>query len=237
MGKRVFIVMPAYNTGSHIAKTVERIPRGICEKLIVVNDGSTDNTLEAAKKLKRKDFAIEIINHEQNLGYAMAQKHGYRSALNQGADLMVLLHSDGQYAPHLIPLLLQPLFEGKADIVQGSRMLGNPLKGGMPLYKYWGNRFLTAFENLMLGLNLSEFHSGFIVYSKKALNTIPFEQMENCFHFDGEMMITASEKRLRIKEVMIPTTYADEKSNLNPVTYGLRVIKIALKHKFKKKMG
>ncbi len=235
MRKRVFLIMPAYNVGQRIAQTVAAIQKGVCEKLIIVNDGSRDNTLAVAKKIKRSDFKIQIIDHSKNQGYAITQKHGYKEALRQGADIMVLLHGDGQYNPKLIPLLLQPLLDGKADIVQGSRMLGKPLKGGMPLYKYIGNRFLTWFENLVLGLNISEFHSGFIAYSRKALTRIPFEQMENCFHFDGEMIITAHEKNLKVKEVAITTTYAGEKSNLNPFTYGLRVMKIALKHRFKRK--
>ena len=235
MKKSVFLIMPAYNVEKHIAKTVARIPKGLCEKLIIVNDGSRDNTLGIAKKLKRSDLKIQIIDHKKNLGYAMTQKHGYAEALKQGAGIMVLLHGDGQYDPQLIPMLLQQIEAGKADIVQGSRMLGNPLKGGMPLYKFIGNKFLTWFENLVLGLDISEFHSGFIAYSRRALETIPFERMENCFHFDGEMIITAHEKKLRVKEVAIHTIYAGEKSKLNPVTYGLRVMKIALKHRLKRK--
>jgi glycosyltransferase involved in cell wall biosynthesis len=235
MKRSVFLIMPAYNVERQIAATVAKIPHGVCKKLIIVNDGSRDGTLAVAKKIKSRDFKIQIINHPRNLGYAMAQKHGYAAALKQGADAMVLLHGDGQYDPALIPLLLKPLLAGQADVVQGSRMLGDPLKGGMPLYKFLGNKFLTLFENTLLGLDISEFHSGFIVYSRKALTRIPFEQMENCFHFDGEMIITAHEKGLKVKEVAIPTRYAGETSNLNAFTYGLRVIKIALKHRFKRR--
>ncbi len=230
MSERVFIIMPAFNVEDQLAETVAKIPAGVCEKLIIVNDGSKDNTLKIAKKISGTDFEVQVIDHKKNLGYALVQKRGYREALKQGADIMVLLHGDGQYAPEFIPLLLSPLLKGTADVVQGSRMLGDPLAGGMPFYKYVGNKILTGFENLVLGLNMSEFHSGYIAYSKKALGVVPFEDMENCFHFDGEMIISANKAGLRVEEVPIQTIYAGEKSNLNPLKYGLNVIRVALKY-------
>ena len=234
INKKIIIVMPAYNASKTIESVFNRIPKSTLKKIskfIVVNDGSTDSTTNALIRLKKK-FDIELLVHNPNKGYGAAQKTGFKQALKDGADIAVLLHSDGQYAPEIMHTLLTPLENGKADLVQGSRILGGTaIKGGMPLYKYFGNRLLTFIENLAYGMNMAEYHSGYMLYSRKTLETIPFEKLSNTFHFDGETLLVAKKKNLRIAEVPIPTRYANEKSHLNALTYGWDVIKIIIRYK------
>jgi len=231
--KKIFVVIPAYNAARTVESVFERIPKSTLKKIykfIVVNDGSKDATPKIIEKLKEK-YRIESINHDTNKGYGATQKSGFRRAFEEGADIAVLLHSDGQYAPEIMHMLLLPLEKNQVDIVQGSRILGGTaLKGGMPLYKYFGNRLLTMIENLAYGMDMAEYHSGYMLYSRKALEIVPFEKLSNTFHFDGEMLLVSKKKGLRIKEVPIPTKYAHEKSYLNPITYGLDVLKIIVKY-------
>jgi glycosyltransferase involved in cell wall biosynthesis len=231
--KKVIVVMPAYNAAKTIASVFERVPKKTLKKIskfIVVNDGSKDNTANVLKNLSRR-YRIEIVTHNPNKGYGAAQKTGFRKALEDGADIAVLLHSDGQYAPEVMHKLLKPLEEGKVDVVQGSRILGGgAIEGGMPLYKYVGNRLLTVMENLAYGMKMAEYHSGYMLYSRKALKIIPFDRLSNTFHFDGEMLLMANKKRLRVMEIPIPTRYATEESHLNPITYGFDVVKIIIKN-------
>jgi len=231
--KRIFVVIPAYQAADTIGDVLARVPRQTRDqivKFLVVNDGSTDDTERVVKALAARDCKIELINHPQNRGYAAAQKTGLRAALNQGADIAVLLHSDGQYAPEMMPTLLEPLLRDEADVVQGSRMLGGALKGGMPLYKYIANKTLTFVENLAYGLHMAEYHSGYMLYNRKTLESIPFERLSNTYHFDGEMILMASKRKLRIREIPIPTHYGREKSYLNPIKYGFDVLGIILKN-------
>jgi len=233
MKQKIVIVMPAYNAGKTIESVFRRIPKKTLEKIsriIVVNDGSTDNTETVVKKLMKK-YPIKLLVHEINKGYGAAQKTGFSCALQENADVAVLLHSDGQYAPELLPKIIEPISAGRADVVLGSRMLGGQaLSGGMPPIRYFGNKFLTSLENLFYGMNISEFHSGYMAYSKGALETIPFNMLSNTFHFDGEMLLMSGKKKLKIAEVPIPTRYAEEKSYLNPLRYGLTVLKIIFKN-------
>jgi glycosyltransferase involved in cell wall biosynthesis len=235
MRKKIFIVMPAYEVETTIGPVINRIPAQIwkkIDKLLVVNDGSKDNTAKKTKQLKQKYKKIYLIDKPQNEGYAKAQKTAFIYALEQGADIIVLLHSDGQYSPEKMPDLLKPLEDDQADIVQGSRILaGGALSGSMPIYKYIANRILSAMENTVYGMNLAEYHSGYMLYSKKALKKIPFEKLSDTFHFDGEMLFMGHKKGLRIKEIAIPTRYAGEKSNLKPIQYGFDVLKIMWKYK------
>ena len=225
---KIFIVMPAYNAGKTIEKVFSRIPEEVKQRIhsyVVVNDASTDNTEEALTRLSGKYSNLTILRHEINRGYGAAEKTLLSYAVKAGADVAILLHSDGQYSPEKIPDLLKPLDEDKADIVQGSRMLGNgALQGGMPLYKFVANKCLTAIENWAFGMKMAEYHSGYMVYSRKALTEIPFNKLSNSFDFDLEMIVMAKVKGLRIVEIPIPTIYADEVSYLNPIRYGFDVL-------------
>jgi glycosyltransferase involved in cell wall biosynthesis len=229
-GKKLFIVIPAYQAELTLQGVFNRIPNEIYNRgarIIVVNDGSADGTGELARGIASSRPNIEVIDHPRNRGYAQAQKTGFTYALEQGADIAALLHADGQYAPELLPRLLAPLDNDEADLVIGSRMLdGGALRGGMPLYKYIANKSLTALENFAYGLRVSEYHSGYMLYSRSCLTTIPFVRLSDTFHFDGEMIMMSGKKKLRIREIAIPTRYADEKSHLKPVQYGLDVLKI-----------
>jgi len=235
---RIIIVMPAYQAGKTIASVFDRIPKKTYNriyKIIIVNDGCTDNTVKVIEKLKKRYKKIEVIVHKKNKGYGAAQKTGFNEVLRLKGDIGVLLHSDGQYPPELMDKLLEPIIDNKADVVLGSRILGGEaIKGGMPLYKYFGNRFLTAIENVAYGMDISEYHSGYMLYSKKALEDIPFNKLSDTYHFDGEMTMMTGKKNLKIKEVPIPTRYAGEKSHLKPIKYGMDVLKIIWRYKIGK---
>jgi glycosyltransferase involved in cell wall biosynthesis len=228
--KKLFVVIPAYQASLTLESVFNRIPSEIYDRgarIIVVNDGSTDDTAAVAARIALSRPNVEVIEHPKNKGYAQAQKTGFSHALQQQADIVALLHADGQYAPELLPQLLAPLDNDEADLVIGSRMLERgALKGGMPLYKYIANKSLTAIENFAYGLRVSEYHSGYMLYSRRCLMTISFTKLSDTFHFDGEMIMMAGKKRLRIREIAIPTRYADEKSHLKPVQYGFDVLKI-----------
>jgi len=232
---KVFIIVPAYNAAKKIVTVFERIPDAIWEKspvFIIVNDGSTDNTHEKIKEIRARWHRVSVIDKQKNEGYARAQKDGFSKALAEGADIAVLLHSDCQYAPEMLPELLKPLEEGSCDVVQGSRMMDRKaaLKGGMPLYKFISNVGLSTLENWVYGLNFAEYHSGYMLYSRKALETIPFMKFSNTFHFDGEMLFVGAKKGLRVREIPIPTQYADEVSYVKPIQYGFHVLGIMVKY-------
>jgi glycosyltransferase involved in cell wall biosynthesis len=232
---KIFIVVPAYNAGKKIVSVFERIPQEIWARnpsVIIVNDGSSDDTSEKIKEIQSRWPVVSVIDKSKNEGYARAQKSGFTMALTQGADIVALLHSDGQYAPEILPQLLEPLLNNTADIVQGSRMLDKKaaLKGGMPVYKFIANVGLSLLENLVFGCNFAEYHSGYMLYSKHALETIPFLKLSDTFHFDGEMLFVGAKKGLRVKEIPIPTKYADEKSHVKPIQYGFQVLGIMLKY-------
>lgn len=233
--KKIFVIIPAYNSSTLIEEVIKRIPKAIWKKIskiVIINDCSTDNTSESINKIVRTYPNIHVINKKQNEGYAKAQKTGFTYALKNNADIVVLLHSDGQYAPEEMPRLLEPLEKGDADVVQGSRMMeGKAMEGNMPIYKFIANKILSKLENIVYGTNVAEFHSGYMLYSRKALETIPFHKLSNTFHFDGEMIFMAHKRGLRFKELAIPTRYAGEKSNLLPIQYGLDVLKIIWNYK------
>jgi glycosyltransferase involved in cell wall biosynthesis len=235
MAKRIFIVMPAYNAALKIVGVFERIPQEIWAKnptFIIVNDGSKDDTAKKIQEIKNRWPNIEVIDKPINQGYAMTQKDGFTKAVAEGAEIVVLLHSDGQYPPEQMAELLKPLEEGSADIVQGSRMIDKKaaLKGGMPLYKFFANVFLSTLENWTYGCDFAEYHSGYMLYSLKALKTIPFLKLSNTFHFDGEMLFVGAKKGLKVIELPIPTTYGDEISHVKPISYGFHVLGIMLKY-------
>ncbi len=230
MVENVFVLMPAYNAGATIENVFARIPgdaRRRIRRYVVVNDGSKDDTLAALARLRNEFPTLVPLDHGVNRGYGEAIKTLFRYAIAEGADAGVVLHADGQYSPEKIVELLGPIDRGEAEIVQGSRMLGGgALRGGMPLYKFIANKALTALENWSFGMNLAEYHSGYMLYSRRAMTAIPFEKLSNSFDFDLEMLVLAHVKGLKIAEIAIPTIYAGEKSHLNPIRYGFDVLSV-----------
>lgn len=235
---KIFVLMPAYNAGATVEKVFARIPAAVRERVeryVVVNDGSTDDTAAALDRLRTQFPNLVALRHEVNRGYGGTQKTLLSYAVNHGADVGIGLHSDGQYSPESIPDLMAPFDEDTADIVQGSRMLGGgALRGNMPLYKFVANKSLTAIENWAFGLRLAEYHSGYMLYSRKAMMAVPFQKLSDSFDFDLEMIVMAKVKGLRIREIAIPTIYADEVSHLRPVQYGMRVLKVVRDYKLGK---
>ena len=226
-GKRIGILVVTYNAVTTLAKVLKRIPASVwknVEEVVIFDDASQDATYELAVGLKTlsPDSKLQVLKNERNLGYGGNQKAGYRYFIEKGFDIAVLLHGDGQYAPEVLSHLYHPIVAGQADAVFGSRMMkdyGGPRKGGMPLYKYAGNRILTFFENRALGMHLTEFHSGYRAYSVQALKQIDFSKMTDDFHFDTEIIIKLQHQGFRIHEVPIPTYYGDEICYVNGLRY------------------
>lgn len=218
--------MPAYNAAKTLQKTYDEIPMSIVDEVILVDDASTDNTVELAKQL-----GISVILHQKNLGYGGNQKTCYKAALNRQADIIVMIHPDYQYSPKLISAMVAMITSGHYDLVLGSRILGvGALKGGMPLYKYIANRFLTFFENIFLGVKLSEYHTGYRAWSKEVFPNINIDACSNDFIFDNEMLAQAIFANLRVGEISCPTRYEEDSSSINfrnSLYYGLGVLKIA----------
>jgi len=228
--KKILIFIPAYNAARTLPLLLDRIPYSIKKKvneILVVDDASKDNSyLIAIGYKQQKDMRnLEVIKHEKNKGYGGNQKFAYQYAIDHKFDIVVMLHGDAQYAPEMIPKLLKPLESDKVDMVFGSRMTGEPLKGGMPLWKFVGNKVTTAIENFVLGLNLSEYHSGFRLYSCKALKKIPFHRCSDYFDFDTDILIQFKLANLKITEIQIPTYYGDEKCHVNYYTYFSNIFK------------
>lgn len=221
---RTIIVMPALNAEKTLAKTFGDIPKGVAEKVILVDDGSGDRTAKIARRL-----GILTVVHPQRRGYGGNQKTCYTLALNEGADCVVMIHPDYQYDSSLLNELVRPIKDGRFDIMLGSRIRTRKevLAGGMPVYKYLGNRMLTVIENLVLGLNLSEYHTGFRAFRKEVLKNIPFHKFSDDFVFDQEMLISASYAGYRIGETPVPVRYFPEASSINwarSVKYGLSTL-------------
>jgi glycosyltransferase involved in cell wall biosynthesis len=220
---RVVVVMPAYNAAKTLRITYGDIPHQRVDGIILVDDGSTDETLAIARELN-----LMVFVHARNFGYGANQKTCYTEALKDGADIVVMLHPDYQYDPTLLPELVAPIEDGEADIVLGSRFLmGSVMKQGMPWWKYISNRFLTKVENLVLGWNLSEYHTGYRAYSRQVLEELPFLLNSDKFVFDQEFLVQAAERRFRIKEVPVPTKYFPEASSANFIAsciYGLSIL-------------
>ncbi len=237
--KKILIFIPAYNAAKTLPLLLDRIPNNLKHKvkeIIIVDDASPDNTYLIGAEYKEKSGLknLKIIRHEKNKGYGGNQKFAYKYAIDKGFDIVVMLHGDAQYAPEKIPYLLEPLEKDEADMVFGSRMSDKPLEGGMPIWKFLGNKFLTYIENKVLDLNLSEYHSGFRLYSCYALKKIPFELCSDSFHFDTDILIQFKIKNLRITERPIPTYYGEEKCHVDVVDYGLNILKSLYDYKFKK---
>lgn len=226
LGKKVTVVLPAYNAELTLRRTYEEIPKEIVDDVILVDDFSKDRTLEVAKELK-----IYAVSHSKNSGYGANQKTCYREALARGADIVVMVHPDYQYSPKLIPAMAGMIASGLYDAVLASRILGTgALKGGMPFYKYVSNRFLTFVENLFLGQKLSEYHSGYRAFSKEVLAKLPLENNSDDFIFDNEMIAQAVHFNYQIGEISCPTRYDEDSSSINfsrSVKYGLGVLKVS----------
>jgi glycosyltransferase involved in cell wall biosynthesis len=226
----VFVVMPAYNAAKTLAATHHAIPKDLVDEVILVDDHSWDDTVKTAHELN-----IEAVVHPHNVGYGGNQKTCYMEALRKGADVVVMLHPDGQYDPQVIPDITRPIIEGRADMVLGSRFLvpGGPLAGGMPLYKFVANRTLTTVENLVLGQYFSELHTGYRAYSRKFLETIPFLRNANGFVFDTQVIAQAVNFGMRIEEVPVPTKYFTDASSTSleqSLVYGVRTLGVMLRY-------
>lgn len=222
-----WIVVPAYQAAGTLGGVLARIPAALLARgtrLLVVDDGSADDTAEVARR-----GGAEVLRNPQNLGYARTQKRAFTHALAHGATAVVLLHADGQYPPESLEAALDPVLRGEADVVLGSRVLdGGARRRGMPRYKWIANRALTWLENRCYGLELSEYHTGMMAYSRQVLETLPFRFVSDTFHFDGEMAMLAGRRGFRVREIAIPHVYAGEESHLRPIPYGCQVVAIAV---------
>jgi glycosyltransferase involved in cell wall biosynthesis len=220
MDQSVIVVMPAYNAAKTLERTYRDLPEGIVDKIILVDDVSQDETVEIAQRL-----GLKTIVHVQNKGYGGNQKTCYLEALAGGAEIVVMLHPDYQYDSTLVPELIAPIVDGRADMMMGSRFLGGQVRaGGMPMYKIIANRFLTICENLVLGMHLSEAHTGFRAYRRELLETIPFLLNSDDFVFDSQVIAQAVAFGFRVGEIGVPTRYFEEASSVNfrrSVVYGL----------------
>ncbi len=231
---KVVVVMPAYNAAKTLRITYDAIPKQDVDHVILVDDGSRDETLEIAKELK-----LEVFVHARNYGYGGNQKTCYTEALKAGADIVVMLHPDYQYDPTLLPNVVAPIKAREADVVLGSRFLqGGVIQQGMPWWKFLGNRFLTWIENSVLGIQLSEYHTGYRAFSRRALEEIPFLLNSDRFVFDQEMLVQAVHLGFKIKEVAVPTRYFPEASSASFVAstrYGFSILILLARyvlHKF-----
>lgn len=221
---KIVIVMPAYNAEQTLEKTINDIPSSVQAELILVDDASTDNTVELSKKL-----GIKTIRHEKNKGYGGNQKTCYRAALEAGADIVVMLHPDYQYDARLVPYMTGLIEEGICDVILGSRIRTRreALNGGMPLYKYIMNRLLTLLENIVMGTAVSEMHTGYRAYSRKVLETVPFDKNSDDFVFDQNMIAQIIHFKFRMGEIPVPTRYFKEASSISfsrSVVYGVSTL-------------
>ncbi len=227
---KVIVVMPAYNAEKTLEKTYKDIPKGIVDEVILNDDASTDNTVDIAKKM-----GITTICHKENKGYGANQKTCYNIALKREADVVIMIHPDYQYDSSLIPFALGFLEKGICDVIIGSRIRTRRevLDGGMPIYKYLSNRLLTFLENIILGQNLGDFHSGFRAYTQKVLKTIPYENNSNDFVFDSEFLAQSSYFGLKIGDIPIPCRYFEEASSINirrSIKYGIQTLLVMMKY-------
>jgi glycosyltransferase involved in cell wall biosynthesis len=229
-GKRIAVVLPAYNAARTLHRTVGQIPRDIADDIILTDDASSDNTVELARRM-----GLHVMRHASNRGYGGNQKTCYAEALARGADVVVMLHPDYQYSPRLLPAMAAMIVSEEYDVVLGSRILGNgALHGGMPLYKYVANRGLTMVQNLLLGQGLSEYHTGYRAWSREVLTRLPLLRASDDFIFDNQMLVQAVHHGFRIGEISCPTRYFDEASSIGfrrSVVYGTGVLAASLRYR------
>jgi glycosyltransferase involved in cell wall biosynthesis len=221
-------VIPAYNAARHLPDVVARVARASDEvrRIIVVDDGSTDGTAASVRALPAFACPVDVVERPRNGGYGAAMKDGLARARELDADVVACVHADGQYSPEALPALLGAMRARGLDLLQGSRIAsGTARSGGMPLYKIAANSVLNLLENRTLGLGMTDYHSGYLLYGRRAL-ALPFESLSASFDFDLEVIATARAHGLAVGEAPVPTRYADEESHLNPLTYGLRVLRV-----------
>lgn len=238
---KIAIFIPAFNAASTLPKVLDRIPpqiRDEVQEIFVIDNFSADNTYLIAVGYREQNlgYKLSVFRNKQNYGYGGSQKIVYQYAIERDYDVVVMLHGDAQYAPEHLVDLLQPFRRGgDVDMVFGSRMTGRPLKGGMPLHRFLGNKALTFVQNRVLGTNLSEFHSGYRAFNCHSLKRIPFTNCSDGYHFDTEIMVQMVHAGMRIRELAVPTHYGDEKNYVNIWLYGVDVLKVMLKYLLHKK--
>jgi glycosyltransferase involved in cell wall biosynthesis len=229
-GKRIMVVLPAYNAGRTLERTISEIPPGVVDDLLLVDDASGDDTVEVAQRL-----GIPCVVHSENRGYGGNQKTCYAEALQRGADIVIMLHPDYQYSPRLIGAMAWLAASDEFDVILGSRILGKgAIAGGMPRYKYYFNRLLTAFENVLLGIKLSEYHTGYRTFTRRVIETLPLGECSDDFVFDNQMIAQAALFGFRIGEISCPTRYLPEASSINfsrSVVYGLGVVGTSVRYR------
>jgi len=227
-GQKIVVVMPAYNAASTLRRTYDEIPMDMVDEVVVTDDASSDDTARIAREL-----GARVLVHDRNRGYGANQKTCYAEALGLGADVVVMLHPDYQYTPKLLPAMISLLTDGPFDVVLGSRILGGrALAGGMPLYKYVANRFLTFVQNLLTGAKLSEYHTGYRAFRREVLEALPLGENSDDFVFDNEMLAQIILRRFRVGEVSCPAAYFEEASSIGlgaSVRYGFGVLRVSMR--------
>jgi glycosyltransferase involved in cell wall biosynthesis len=224
------VVIPAYEAQRHIASVLGRVlaaPLPELERIVVVNDGSRDDTPRIVANYPRARCPIELVNRHRNGGYGAAMKDGLLRVAETDPDVVACVHADGQYSPEALPALIETMRLRSLDLLQGSRVAsGTALSGGMPLYKYLANAALNVLENRTLGLSMTDYHSGYLLYGRRLRERVPFERLSDSFDFDLEVIASARARGLAVDEAPIPTHYGDEISHLAPIPYGMRVLRV-----------
>jgi len=232
-GKKISVVLPAYNAEKTLVQTFEEIPRDLVDDIILTDDGSRDGTVQLAR-----DLGIYVVQHDVNRGYGGNQKTCYKTALERGADIVIMLHPDYQYSPRLLGAMCHMLASGHYDAVMASRILGKgALKGGMPFYKYVANRALTLTQNILLNAKLSEYHTGYRGWTRKVLEALPLDRCSDDFVFDNQMLSMALTEKFRVGEISCPTRYFAEASSINlrrSITYGLGCLQTCAQYRLRK---